>query len=248
MFLCYPRLRILQRRTVWCPTYLGWFSIVVLLMIPLIWWYNCGESFLSLTRRLPADVLVVEGWIGRAGICAAAAEFEQRGYKYVVASGGEVTAGGWEQGGWSYAEAAERELIRLGIPKNRIIVAGTGDAETQRTYESASAVWRALEAREIHTTALNVFTLGPHARRSRLVFAKVLGPAMQVGVIGWTPSSYEGLPWWRSSGRARELLAETAGYLYEALLNSGRSSNSPDQGASPDFAQHSAFATKAFAR
>jgi hypothetical protein len=33
--------------------------------------------------------------------------------------------------------------------------------------------------------------------------------------------------WWQSSERARELLTETAGYIFEALLNSGRSVNSP---------------------
>ena len=237
MFLGYARLRLFQRRTIWCPTFLGWLSILVLLTSPLVWWYNCGESYLSLTRRLPADVLVVEGWIGRNGIRAAAAEFEERGYKYVVASGGEVTGGGWAQGGWSYAEAAKRELISLGVPEDRIIVAFGGIAETQRTYESASSVWRALQARGIHPTALNVFTWGPHARRSQLVFAKVLGPGVQVGVIAWTPFSYQASPWWRSSDRARELLTETAGYVYELLLNSGRPANSPKEKPSADSLQ-----------
>jgi hypothetical protein len=65
-----------------------------------------------------------------------------------------------------------------------------------------------------------------------LVFAKVEGPGTAVGVVDWTPSDYEGVPWWRSSERARELMLETVGYLFEALLNSGRSSNSPGDDAS----------------
>jgi uncharacterized SAM-binding protein YcdF (DUF218 family) len=238
MLFALLRLRLFQRRTVWCPTLLGCFFGLVLLTIPLVWWYNCGESFLSLTKRLPPEVLVVEGWIGRNGVRAAAAEFEQRGYEYVVASGGEATAERGGQGGWSYAEAAERELISLGVPKDRIIVAAAGDAETQRTYESALAVRRALQAKEIHPTALNVFTLGPHARRSRSVFAKVLRPRTQVGVISWTPPDIQGVPWWRSSERARELLTETVGYLYEEILNSGRSFKRAEEGESKSVAQH----------
>jgi uncharacterized SAM-binding protein YcdF (DUF218 family) len=153
-------LRFLQRREIWCPTWLGLFCLVALLGVALAWWFVCGESFLSPTQRLPADVLVVEGWIGDNGIRAAATEFEQRG--------------------WSYAEVAECELIRNGVPKDRIIVAATGSAETQRTFESACAVRRVFQAREIHPGALNVFTWGSHARRSQLVFAKVLQPGMKV--------------------------------------------------------------------
>ena len=133
MFLWLRRLRLVQRRTVWCPTWFAIFFIVGLPLLLVTWWWGCGESFLLSTQRLPAEIL----------------------------------------------------------------------------------------------DALNVFTLGPHARRSRLVFAKVCQPATQVGVVGWAPSGSEGMEWWRSSERAKELLTETAGYVYETLLDSGRGSNSP---------------------
>jgi uncharacterized SAM-binding protein YcdF (DUF218 family) len=230
-------LRLAQRRTVWCPTWLGSFCIFALLVIPVAWWFTCGESFLSLTRRLPAHVLVVEGWIGRPGIRAAVAEFGQRGYQYIVASGG-LTSGRWEDEPASYAEMAAGEMIRSGVPKERIIVATAEYTESHRTFESAVAVWRALQAAGIHPKAVNVFTFGPHARRSRLVFAKVDEPGTEVGVIGWIPPDYVAVPWWRSSERARDLLEETAGYMYEVLFNSGRSSNSPVLAASTDSIEH----------
>jgi uncharacterized SAM-binding protein YcdF (DUF218 family) len=241
MFLWFKRLRLLRRRTVWCPTLLGLFCTISLLAAPVVWWCISGESFLSSTRRLPAEILVVEGWIGSDGVRAAATEFGQRGYKYVVAAGGVATARGWGQAGWSYAEGADHELIRSGVPEERIIFAPSRRTETQRTYESAVAVSRAFEARGVHPKALNVFTLGPHVRRSCLVFAKVLGPGTEVGGVSWTPSD---LPWWRSSDRAKDLLTETAGYVYEAFFNSGRSSNSPGNDTFPDIGQHGALGTK----
>jgi hypothetical protein len=235
MFLRCRKLRFIERRTVWCPTWFGLFCVVILLLIPTAWWFICGESFLSLTRRLPAEILVVEGWIGPDGVRAAAAEFEQHGYQYIVSTGGLTTAEGWSQPGWSYAEGADSELVRSGIPKDKIIVAPSRETEIQRTYESAVAVWRALKARGIRPDSLNVLTFGPHARRSSLVFAKVFQPT-QVGVIAWAPPGYQVVPWWRSSSRARELIEETAGYVYEALLNSGRASSSPGEGGSKDLA------------
>jgi uncharacterized SAM-binding protein YcdF (DUF218 family) len=222
-------LRLVQRRTILCTTWFSNFCLAALLGVPLIWWFVCGESFLSLTQRLPADVLVVEGWIGRDGVRAAAVEFKQGGYQYVIATGGQSTGRGWAEAGWSYAEGADHELIRAGVPENRIIVAPSEDTDNQRTYESAVAVGRALAARGIHPKALIVFTLGPHARRSRLVFAKL--SRTEVGVVSWSPSRDESVPWWQCSDRAKELLTETAGYLFEALLNSGRGMNSPANAA-----------------
>ena len=221
------RLQLIRRRTVWCPTWIGTFCLVLGLGIPLAWWVIRGEAFLSSTERLPAEVLVVEGWIGRDGVRAAGVEFAQRGYQYIITTGGRTTAERWEKGGWSYAEGAEHELVRSGVPEDRIIVAPARDTDTQRTYESAVAVWRALQAKGIKPRTVNVFTFGSHGRRSALVFAKVLGPETKVGVISWAPPGYSSTPWWRSSDRAREMITETAGYLFEAVLSSGRRSNSP---------------------
>ena len=178
---------------------------------------------------------MVEGWIGSEGVDAAATEFEQHGYQYVVATGGLSEK---PRDRSNYAEIAEQELIRSGVSVDRIIVAPTGQIERQRTFESAVAAWQALQRRGIAPHLLNVFTLGPHARRSRLVYEKVYSPGTQVGVIAWVPSRYAAEPWWLSRGQAKCLLKETIGYPFEALLNSGRSSNSPGECRSMDLAQH----------
>lgn len=186
-----------------------------------IWLCIAGESYFSVTRRLQAQVLVVEGWIGRDSVRAAATEFKEHHYEYVVATGGfsgesETTVRS------SYADLAANELLEAGVPADRLIVAPTGQRERQRTFESAVAVARTLESRGIRANAVNVFTLGPHARRSRLVYEKVNGPETKVGVIAWIPPYYKSSPWWLSKARATCLLKETVGYPYEVLFNAGR--------------------------
>jgi DUF218 domain len=209
------------------PTWAGSFCIVALLFMFVATWLLHGESYLSATRRVPADILVVEGWIGRKGIRAAVHEFERGGYRYIVASGG-LTSGRWEDEPSSYAEMAAKEMIRSGVPKERLVVATSENTESHRTFESAVAVWRALRDAGIKSRALDVFTIGPHARRSATVFGKVNSDGAKVGVIGWLPPEYKTEPWWRSSERSRELLDETVGYIYEVLFNSGRPSNAPE--------------------
>jgi hypothetical protein len=201
-----PHFTLLKRRTVWWPTWIGWCLIVAVLLAPVLWSFFAGESFLSQTQRLPAaDVLVVEGWIGREGVRAAATEFQEHGYKY-VATGGGPTLGRWERKRSNYAEMAALELVAFDVPRHQIIVAPCHSTENQRTYESGVAVLRALEAAHLQQKTLNVFTYGPHARRSRLVYAKVSRPETEVGVGAWKPLESGFDPWWRSSQRAKELL------------------------------------------
>ncbi len=216
---------LFQRRLGWFPTWLGWMVLLFLVIGPVSFWWFRGEAFLAETTRIPAEVLVVEGWIGREGFQAALAEFRQGTYRYLVTSGG-VSTNNWDNQRWNYAESARNEFIRLGVPSEVIIAAPAGDNAEQRTYESAVAVARELEARGIHPHALVVFTIGAHARRSRLVYAKASPQSIAVGVISWTPSFLPKGPWWKSSVRAEALLKETVGWCLEILFNSGRSTHS----------------------
>jgi hypothetical protein len=220
------QLRLFRRCTIWCATWTGLTFALLVFVAAFAAWLNYGESYLAFTQRSPADILVVEGWIGRKGVGAAVDEFKRGDYHYIVCTGG-LTTNRWEDQPASFAELAAAEMIRLGVPKTNILVATAKITESHRTFESAAAVWRTLLEEGINAMALNVFTLGPHARRSALVFSKVNSPGVKIGVIGWVPAEYKDAPWWQSSDRSRELLDETVGYLYELLLDSGRRSNSP---------------------
>jgi DUF218 domain len=224
-------LRLFRRRTIICPTWTGLSGIALLVFAPIAAWFLYGESYLSETHRSQADVLVVEGWIGREGLRAALEEFTHGGYQYIVVSGG-LTSGRWEDQSQSYAEMAARELIRLSLPKERLLVATSEKTERYRTFESAVAVWRTLHATALKPKGLNIFTFGPHARRSALVFSKVNSDIKNVGVIGWWPLEFQKECWWQSSERSKEFWEESIGYLYEVLLNSGRSTNFPEVASS----------------
>ena len=75
------RLRFFRRRTVWLPTWVSWFLIAAISLILAAAWFTYGESLLARNHRVPADVLVAEGWIGREGVHAAVTEFEHGSYR-----------------------------------------------------------------------------------------------------------------------------------------------------------------------
>jgi len=218
-------LTFFKRRTVYVPTPLGLLFLGGLLSLPLLYWIRYGESFLSPTERLPAKILVVEGWIGPEAVRAAKEEFEKGGYDFIFTSGGSpdpLSEDNWQKEGWTYAEGALHILVRSGIPAEKVIAAPPRETETARTYASALSVKAALAKAGLAPKSVNVFSSGAHARRSRLVYEKVLRPETAVGVVAWREPSYATLPWWRSSERAQEFLLQTVGFFYEYLFNSGR--------------------------
>jgi hypothetical protein len=200
---------------------LGWICLLTPPIVLAIFWGVWGESVLAISHPLSAEVLVVEGWAGRDSMPGAVREFQHGGYRLLVTAGGP-TGESWAARNWNYAELAAEELLHCGLPKDRLIVAPAPEADTQRTYQAALAVGRALEACGSVPAAMNIWTRGAHARRTRLVYAKVFGSQSRIGVIAWTPEGSRNQPWWRSSERSREFLDETVGYLFERVLSSGR--------------------------
>jgi hypothetical protein len=220
------KFKFLTPRTILLPTLFGWGCLFIAALLISGVWVLKGEAFLCITDRMPARVLVVDGWISVQGIRAAKDEFTQGKYEYIVTTGG-LTGNSWDAKRWSHAVESRKMLLHWGVSPERIILAELKHTEAQRTFESVIAVRDALIAKGVRTDALNVFTRGAHARRSRLTYAKVFEPETKIGVIAWSPPGYDHKHWWDSSERTVELLKETAAYLYELILNSGRFTNQP---------------------
>ena len=219
-------LTFFKRRSVLLPTPLGFLLLGGFCALPVVAWIAYGESFLSPTEPIPAKILVVEGWIGPEAVLAAKDEFERGGYDFILTSGGApdpYSSDNWQKEGWTYADGACHILVRSGIPPGKVIPAPPAvESETARTYTAAVSVKSFLTRLGLAPKALNVFTYWSHARRSRLVYEKVLTPETEVGVIAYEPPGYAGNPWWRSSARAEEFLIQSVGFFYEYLFNSGR--------------------------
>ncbi len=207
--------RLFRQTVIWLPTPLGWLALLVLVLAPLLVWAWAGERVLGSTKRIGADVLVVEGWIGSEGAREAASEFRQQGYKYVVATGG-LTGESWSDRRWSHAEVAEHALLAAGIPRESVLLAPSGNISRHRTRGAALAVKNALAERGIRPQAIHVFTRTVHARRSQLIFSRVFADICPVGRVAWAPPGFTEDPnWWHYSYRAEDLLKESVGFVVE---------------------------------
>ena len=82
--------------------------------------------------------------------------------------------------------------------------------------------WQGWLAICLVTGGLNLMTRGLHARRSWMVYRKVFGPGVRVGVISCPPHNYLPAKWWQSSAGLKGVIGETIATGYEWLCDSGR--------------------------
>lgn len=211
--------KLVRSRTGRVPTWRGWLALALLaglgtsgVVLGLL------HPFLALTARVPADVLVVEGWMPDFGLRAALEEFRRDGYRQIYVVGIPLGQGELLSDFGSYAEVGRATLERMGAPADHLRAVPAPKVRRDRTFASAVALrdWLAREGRM--PAALNVVTVDAHARRSRLLFEKAFGDRTRIGIVALPDEQYDGRRWWRSSQGVRTVLNEFIGYVYARFL------------------------------
>jgi hypothetical protein len=177
-------------------------------------------SFLAVNAPLPqAELLVVEGWLPDWNLKGALEEFQRGGYRLAIATGGPLAKGYFLSHYKTYAELTAATLVALGLDQERAIAVPSPLAERDRTVTSALALRDWLRQTQPPGTSLNLYTVGPHARRSHFLFQTALGDCARIGVIAAPPLAFDPDRWWNSSAGVRSVLSETIGYSYVRYVN-----------------------------
>lgn len=177
------------------------------------------HPFLAVTSPVKASILVVEGWIPEDALRQAASEFKERNYSDLYTVGGPLSGAGSEHANdGTYAHLAARRLERAGVPTNIIHIVASAAWTRDRTYSCAINLRDLLLTNKTGIDTLNVLTLSVHARRTRLLYRKAFGDDVEIGVIAIPNSRYAASKWWRFSEGVKEVISESAAYLYARLI------------------------------
>ena len=176
------------------------------------------HPFLEVTERVGGDVLVVEGWSPDFALRTAAEEFDRGAYRHLFVTGGPIEKGAPFLALKTYAELGAETIRRLKQRTNSVTAVPAPDARTDRTFAAAVALKLWLRGHGPAPKRIDVLTLGPHARRTRLLFQKAFGDEVQVGIIAVPDDRYEAARWWTSSDGFRTTTAELIAYLYARFL------------------------------
>ena len=192
--------------------------LLVLLAAALGFAWAQAYPFLARQAPVPADVLVVEGWLNDELLAQAASWAESNGVKKIVATGGPIELGGYLVAWKTYAEMTQARLKKLGLDEKFELAAVPAEKVRRgRTRESA----RALRVVGAAAGAFNVASEGPHARRSWRAFRAAFAGRAEVGSVALAPAEYDGEDWWRCSEGVRDVIGEAIAYAYDVLPGGG---------------------------
>ena len=206
---------LLRRRQVWLPTLWGWLLLLALGLLGLVALAVAANGALALNDPArDARTLIVEGWIDESELAQAMAVLRRGRYERVLTTGGPIEP--WSDvGGWqTFAERAAAYLRTHGPANLPVIAVPAPETKLERTYLNAVMVREWARQSGTALVAVDVYSAGVHARRSRLVYRMALGSKVEVGVLAAVPKGFDAERWWRSSVGAKTLLGETLGLFW----------------------------------
>ncbi|HXP61292.1 MAG TPA: hypothetical protein VN829_12425 [Dongiaceae bacterium] len=209
---------LLRRRSCLVPTWSGGLALVGSLALLLALLLRGAYPFLALTEPKPGGLLVIRGWAPDSALKAGIAEFNRHHYDKVFVTGQPLEQGAALSIYKSEADVCAATLLKLGMNRNVLQSVPVPGGRVEGIYASAVAVKQWCRAHGMAPATVNVFTVGPNARRSRLLFERALGKEVTVGVVALPPEDYDARHWWRSSQGFRNVISELLGYGYARAL------------------------------
>ncbi len=213
------KIRLIRCREMWAITKEGWLIAMMGLIISIMLIVNNIHPFLAVSSPVKADILVVEGWLPDYAIESAIAEFKKGKYRQLITTGTPLSKGYYLAEYKNYAELTAATCIALGFDRDKIVAVPAANVLKYRTAASAIALRDWLATSALKVDAINLYSLGTHARRSWLIFKEVLNPEIQVGIIAAETQDYNPQEWWKSSEGFRTVTGEIIAYLYARFVS-----------------------------
>ena len=213
-----PYWGLLGRRSLLLPTWRGW--LLLLGLAGGLGWFVLHhlEPFLADNDPLPDGVMVVEGWVPDFGMQMVIQQVRQSPYHKIYVTGGPVEIGAPLYQYHTLAELGAATLRGMGLEASMVQAVPSPLVYKDRTYTSALALRDWFLAHGGIPKQINLISVGPHSRRSRMLFQRVFGATAQVGVTALEDPNYDSKHWWRTSQGVRTVTDEAIAYCYAKFL------------------------------
>ena len=162
--------------------------------------------------------MVVEGWMDDFSLNEAIKMYRNGNYSKIICTGPAIDTGNYLIQFHSYPEMTAARLFEKGFKTNEVLTVISPPVRRDRTYQAALDLKKALHREQIVETHLHLVTVGPHGRRSRLLFKKALKKEYQLGVTSLPATSYDSDHWYQCSSGVRDVVGEWIAYLYARFI------------------------------
>ncbi|WP_413163794.1 YdcF family protein [Capilliphycus salinus ALCB114379] len=210
---------LIRRQETWTLTLKGWvITLLFLMTMTLVSCFNL-YPFLAVNAPIQADALVIEGWMPDYAIKAALVEFEKGNYQKIITTGLPLSKGYYLAEYKDFANLTAATLVKLGLDETQVIAVPAPNVIRNRTDATAIVLREWLKTYDLNIKSINLYSLGPHSRRSWIIFKKYLHPDIKVGIISIPSKEDQAQNWWLSSEGFRTVISEFIGYLYTWFFN-----------------------------
>ena len=209
-----------HRRECIVPTWRGWLVLIAIIATAATIALRGAYSFLAVTDRVPGNggALVVEGWGPDFFMADAIKEYRENHYGEVFVTGGPIEKGAMFAKYGTYAEFAAASLEAMGLATEHLHTIPAQEVRRDRTYASAISLKKWLRDHNEKISTVTLMSLGPHSRRSRLLFEKAFGSDVKIGVIAVDDGEIDPQRWWTTSQGFRGVTGEMIAYIYARFL------------------------------
>ena len=213
-----PYWGLLGRRSLLLPTRRGW--LLLLILTAGLGWFVLHhlEPFLADNDPLPDGVMVVEGWVPDFGMQMVIQQVRSSPTHKIYVTGGPVEIGAPLYQYHTLAELGAATLRGMGLEATQVQAVPSPLVYKDRTYTSALALRDWFIAHGGIPKKINLISVGPHSRRSRMLFQRVFGDSAQVGVTALEDPNYDSKHWWHTSQGVRTVTDEAIAYCYAKFL------------------------------
>lgn len=212
------KLRLIQKKECYGLTWFGRMFILSVIGIISVLLFFRVPVWLSRSKPVNGQVLVLDGIMGKYAIKEAINLFNKSNYDKIVVTGGNFPAQSYLFDYHSMAEYSYAGFKELNFDTTQVYCVPSGKAVVNRTYHSGSVLKRWLREQKLPYTKIDVLAVGCHAARSKYLFQLALGDEYEVGVISIRNPSYDNKHWWKTSQGARVVIGETIGFLYAKFI------------------------------
>ena len=206
------RITLCRKSQIWLPTIWGWLLLLTFIFVLCVFGVRNIYTFLAPNDPVGARILVVEGWLAPKELDQAVQTFKMGGYTRVVTTGGPTD---WPETKYSnYAAMAADYLALHGVPRDVILVVPAPPSAQERTFLSAVMLRESAQRLGLKLDAIDLFSSGAHARRSRLLFRWPW--ALRFVLVCWRPNLRATIPeaWWRTSKGVESMVFQSIGLVW----------------------------------
>ncbi len=212
------QLKITTRKTCRKLTWFGWLLLILFLVLAYRIFLGDICEYLSVNEPVKAETMIIEGWVDNLALKDALNYYQKHHFKHLVVTGQPVTQWHDYVKFKNTAEGATAILRSYGFKDSIYQAVIPRTVYIDRTYNTAIASRIVFEQHPQWEHCFDIFSVGVHARRTRLMFKRAFGNEYRIGILADVDRTFDPAHWWRSSKGFRNVSNEFVAFTYVWLF------------------------------